>query len=408
MRTKGRLLIVLAFVVFLLDCQPYRILYADFPAATYDAMNSRYFAVYVKHMSQGSSETSRLCGKFFDSGGALLGNEFVIFESGGRFDRPLISYDRVFGRFLVVWTARDHASSGMVSTYGQLVNANGTSYGSVLTLFEGVNEFDSPAVAYDDDQNVFLALWAEKAALQNSIYGQLIGADGSLMGSKFLVSANAGTSSALSVAYDSGNQRFLAAWSSADNLSVQGRIVYPDGSFLGPEFSLYSGAGIELLPTIAYDGINSRFLAVWEHSEGGAHSLVGQVLNADGTIYQPMFTISAAGLDVNGHALVNDPAGRGYFAVFADDKNRKIYGQSVTVQGTLDTTVSNDNLLLSHQDYPGDYEPTIAYDSADQQFLAGWSYILKDQVYGDIHGRLLNSDGTPSGSIFVLSNGGMW
>lgn len=409
MREKGRLLFVLAFVVLLVDCQPYRVLYADSPAAAYDAMNSRYFTIYVKHLSQGSSGTSRLYGQFVDSGGTLLGNEFVIIERGARIECPSISYDEVYGKFLVVWTAEDAASSGGVRSYGELVNADGTSYGLLLTLSGAANTSGCPAVAYDGNQNVFLALWGEKAVQQSSIYGQLIGPDGSLAGSQFLVSSNAGTSSAPSVAYDSGNQRFLSTWSSADYLAVQGRIVYPDGSFLGPEFSLYSGTGKELLPTIVFDGVNSRYLAVWEHSEGGAYSLVGQVLNADGTIYQPMFTISVAGIDVNGHALSYDPAGQNFFAVFADDKSRKIYGQSVTVQGTLDTTVSNDNLLLSYQDYPGDYEPTIAYDSANQRYLAAWSYDpWEDNAYGDIHGRLVNSNGTTSESVFVLSNGGAW
>ena len=343
---------------------------------------------------------ARIYGRFIGPGGELLGDEFVIYEASTDFDEfycPSLRYDGVYGRFLVVWSANWNKSN----TYAQLVNADGTPSGPVRVLSNAANSCS--AVAYDGAQSVFLALWGEQ---NGSLYAQLIGTDGSLTGSKFLVSNNA--EQAPSVAYDSGNQRFLAAWSSADFLSIQGRIVNPDGSFLAPEFSIYAAAGNQSRPTIAYDSINSRFLAAWEHTEGGDYSLLGQVLNADGSLYQTAFTISSAGIDVNNHALTYDPVGQEYFAVFADNKSKKIYSQLVTAQGVLDTTVSNDNLLLSYQNYPGDDEPTIAYDSANRRYLASWSYLADGQINKDIHGRIVNSDGTPLGDIFVLSNGGAW
>ena len=407
MRTVMRLfylLIVACMCSILLTCHPDRLPGSFYPAVAFDELNRRYLAVFVKV----SGGQSRISGVFIDSDGGPLGGEFVVAAAGGQFFCPSLVYDNIHSKFLVVWNAE-------TSIYAQSINTDGTPNGPRLSLSDTAEPPSGrcSALAFDHVQGAFLAAWGEKnPSDHDSLYARLITADGSLAGPKVLISNDGATPAWPSVAYDSANQRYLAVWDNAGNHEIKGSIIRPDGSVDTPEFSIHSVGGVEYRPKAVYDSFNARFMVTWEHSDtpAGKFALLGQMWNADGTSNQPVFTISAAGLDVLRHAAVFDPVRKQYLILFGDFNQdiQRIHSQIVLADGASGTVAVNNDVLLSDADYAGDRRPAVAYDSVNQRYFSAWSYGSGDQQFSDIHGRHVNSDGTPSGQIYVLSNGGIW
>lgn len=408
MITKTRIfsfLVVICLCSVLLCCTQLNTSDSLYPTVAYDEINRRYLVVFVKSKTDYIHDESLISGVFIDSTGGPLGGEFAI--SGGKDDFfcPSLGYDSLHAKFLVVWNAAPFE-------YAQFIGADGTADGQRLTLSDTAEPGSGrcSALAFDSVQGAFLAAWGEKnASGHDSLFAQLIRADGSLAGPKVLVSDDGARPAWPSVAYDSASLRYLAVWDNAGNNEIKGRFIKPDGSVDAPEFSIYTVGGTERWPKVSYDSVNVRFLVTWEHSEG-TFVLQGQLLNSDGTPTQPVFTVSSAGIDVLRHSSVFDPAGKQYLILFGDfaGEHQKIHSQIIPADGAAAFAAPSNDILLSYADFTGDRRPTVAYDSLNQRYFAAWSYGSDDQQFSDIHGRHVNEDGTPSGQIYVLSNGGVW
>jgi hypothetical protein len=190
-------------------------------------------------------------------------------------------------------------------------------------------------------------------------------------------------------------------------------MINPDGTFVATEFPISSPSGSYYVPAVTYDSVDARFLVSWEHTvDGSTYDLQGQLLNDDGSAYQPLIGISSPGRNVYRHTSVYNPSDNNYFILFGDYAwdNELLYAQVVKSDGTLDTTISNNNVLISYADYPHDWRPAAAFDSGNKRYLSVWQYEVTPYLeeIPDIHGRLVNANGSPAGDIFVLSNGGVW
>ena len=383
---------------------------ASDPAVVYDGTANRFFAVYVKHRS-GEKNERRVSGRFVDSAGAATGSELAVSGDGSQYFCPSVAYDGLHQRFLVVWTGSD-------AVYGQLLNGDGTLHGQSFSVSGNAWSPGCSSAAYDDAQGSFLVAWGERHFSNiDSLNAQGITAEGVLAGPQILISETAAADVSPALVYDSINKNFFCTWESGGH-GIRGGIINPDGSFSVPEFLISAASGFQYRPSAAHDTSNSRFLVTWEESDPdtGVYSLKGQVLNAGGGPFSSFLTISTGERNVLYHGSGYDTASQKYFIVYGDNtvSNERIYGQALISDGTADTSVSSGNLMQSHPDYPGDRRPALAYDAVNHRYFAAWSYGLTgsnypdQQKYDDIHGRLVNADGTPASDILVLSNGGAW
>ena len=137
-------------------------------------------------------------------------------------------------------------------------------------------------------------MWNPGAA----IFGQFINVNGTLQGEKFAIVdpdiEDPGVGDYpirhTSVAYDSLNQRYLVVWDLRWGLGdIIGQLVNADGTLLETAFAIALSAGMN--PSVAFDNVNQRFLVAWTWGFTD-----GQFVNPDGMLQGDGFSISHNGV----------------------------------------------------------------------------------------------------------------
>lgn len=253
------------FLAVWTDGWPYHDLYGQFPAydsypflisnalgaqansaVTYDNNNERYLVTWVDYRT---TDQPALYGQLVNSDGTFQGTEFVIDGEFGNVDGApfyAVAYDHVNQRFLVL--------SGWL--YGYLINANGLMEKDKFPIFE-VNDYvpiGGVAVAYDGLNQRYLFVYDVRQGV-SSTAGQLLNADGTLYGTNFWIG-----SPNPAVAFDEVNQRFLVAGMRSG--STSGQFVSDDGTLQGEEFVISESgyAAYDDHPAIAFNPQCGNFL----------------------------------------------------------------------------------------------------------------------------------------------------
>jgi hypothetical protein len=269
-------------------------------AVAFDTANRRFLAVWRD--GRNSLTTGEdIYGQFLNADGFPSGGNFVISNAPGNQVAPSVVFDTINQRFLVAWEDGRNAGTTGEDIYGQLVNADGSLFGTVsdvnFAISQALNDQLAPSVAYDTINQTFLVAWRDgRNALTTGedIYGQFIHADGSLSEEYVVISEATGDQTTPSVAYDTINQRFLVVWQDGRNSLTTGEDIYgqlfnPNGSLSGENVIISDAAGNQLVPSVAYDIVNQRFLVAWEDGRNlltTGQDIYGQLIHADGSPYQ--------------------------------------------------------------------------------------------------------------------------
>jgi len=333
---------------------------------------------------------------------------------------PAMVYDPGNNRFLVVF---ERDNGGQRDIIGQLINPNGTPFGSEIYIATTSENQKEPAVAYGN--GVFLVTWDDyRNGTDADIYGQVVDVGGTLSGDNFPVSDSSAQFKSLSaIDFDAANNRFMVVWGDWRNrytthFDIYGQLVGAAGQLLlrsgatgSDNFPICQVARSQQAPAVAHDSVNGQYLVVWHdwRVDDITTDIYGQRVDAgDGSMLGSNFVVSNGNLGQAYPSVAYDPGQKRFLAVWYDLRSNStydVYGQFVNHDGSLFGTASDANLVISdavsHQ-----YAQSLAYDSANQRFLITWS----DSRSGtsDIYGQYVNAAGTLNGANFVISdaNGG--
>ena len=263
------------------------------PEIAYDSVNRRFLVVFYAYVSGTSYD---IYGQLVNADGTLNGSSFVISNAENEQRYPKVAYDSVNQRFLVVW--EDYRTDEDNDIYGQLINAIDSSLiGSNFPIAQGNGDQVSPAaVAFDRVNQRYLVAWNDNQSNWN-IYGQLVNANGTLYGSSLPISTAGEYRINPSIAYDSTNQRFLvafAAYNPSTDYDIYAQLINADGSPNGSTVPISQAVSIQSGPTVGFDSINQRYLVVWHDYRGADYDIYGQYISANGTISGSNFAISEA------------------------------------------------------------------------------------------------------------------
>lgn len=357
-------------------------------------------------------------------------NDFRISDMGPSVDESFnaflsdVAYNSTANQYLVVWYGDDGISSPgkKYEIYGQLLDTNGTEIGSNDFRISDTadEEYKSrwPAVAYNSTTNQYLIVWCRYAENDYEIFGQLISADGTEIGSDdFSISDNAGFGRP-SVVYNSIFNQYLVVWSGKVGFSdgIFGQLFNADGSETGSNDFLISDHFNPHGMDVAFNSTNNQFLVVWSGDPSLVRDIFGQLLNAAGSQIGDDFRISEMEYDGGGrlpqspNVAYNSTANQ-YLVVWASKygvsppiERCEIFGQLLNANGG--ETGSND-FRISDMGLDGDTRfeaiaPDVAYNSTANQYLVTWrgdddTAPLVDDEY-EVFGQLINADGSEIGS----------
>ena len=360
-----------------------------YPAAAYDPELNRYLVVYQDVQYVDPDTLYPIYGQFVRLDGTVIGEPFPISEAGNSRHGPSIARGSD-GRFLVVWDASDDPEAPVLIV-GQFVKPDGTLDGTNFTISDAVGFKMRPKVASAPGYTRFLVVWSDNRNWETTgddIYGQLVDENGTLVettcGSNFAVSDAYGSQYESSVAYDSANGRFMIIWMDyrgETNSDIYGQLINADWGgepARGSHYLTTSDVNFPIsteptdsqyLPALAFDGVNNRFLVVWQdcRDQGSCFDIYGQLVNGYfdgfedvldyyGTTPDVNFLVLDGGASVGDISIAKDDCNSGFMMVWPDDRSTTsydIYGALLNEDGTLngaDFAISqsaNDELLPS-------------------------------------------------------------
>lgn len=333
---------------------------------------------------------------------------------------PAVAYNSLNNQYLVVWSGTEDVI-GEYEIWGQRVDAsNGTLYGANFQIsFMGPPDdpdydAEDPDVAYNSQDNLYLVVWSGErfADGEFEIWGQRVGSAGNLSGAIVRVSVMGPDLDpdydALNpaVVYNSVDNQYLVVWAGdhtagtlvdneyeiwARRLSGIGEVIDADNR----RMSDMGGSGDEYYdartPDAAHNSSNNQYLIVWSGDDtatGMANNefeIFGQRLNASlGGVGPNDFRISAMGpsgdpdYDAYDPAIAYNAQDDQYLVVWEGTDMGvgvwQIYGRGLGSDGSL---LGTDRFLLSHAGVGPNglydaYNPAVAYDQRNNEYLVVW------------------------------------
>jgi hypothetical protein len=194
--------------------------------------------------------------------GVVLDSGVKVSTSNSYEYRPNVADDG--GRSLVVWSGSSNGS------YGRFVNRDGLPEGTVFQIAPGTAS--GPNLCFGDSS--YLVVWHTGAYPTLELYGRLVSRQGEL-GDPFPIATGSGCQRWAVLAYDGEN--FLAVWMSGLNNepeTIFGQFIANDGSLVGDRFPVSdTSAVIRWWPALAFS--DSNCLVAWE--QGTGYDIYGNV-----------------------------------------------------------------------------------------------------------------------------------
>lgn len=329
------------------------------------------------------------------------------------------------GGFVVVFAGASGGNSSQRmdddGIYARLYDANGSHRGPeflVNTVTDG--EQINPSVATAADGS-FVVVWSGNGRDSSSgqrdtrgIWGQRFAADGSKIGSQFLVNETIQgeqTNPTIAMASDG---RFVVTWSGVGRFDSNGTVdiegVYfrqfaADGTPVGPETAAHStSANTQALSSVAIDETGD-FVITWSSlfQDGGGWGVYAQRFSADGARVGGEFRVNDNTASDQKFSRVA-MADNGAFAITwssrtgQDNSDWGVYFRNYSADGAA---LRGDTLVNQHTNNDQRYSK-IAMDGTGN-FVITWDSALQDGSGWGVYAREYNADGSPVDGEFAVN-----
>jgi hypothetical protein len=385
------------------------------PVQAYNSIEDTILVVYGSL----TNDPSDIVGQFM-SLSRLVGPEITISTEIGDQTSPTTAYSSVDERFLSVWTDTRNQSVTGKDIFMQSIEATGTLVGSNLPLATAINDQQTPVLGYSVDQNHFLATWSERrgtAVFANSIAGQKVDAIENLIGTSFTISTGERSLGGSAVAYVVGADHLLVVWTDYRNRSISGaniwgQLVQANGTLVGANFPITDALTDQFKPAVAYSEGSQQFLVVWvdcrdnvstcSQSMQSGTTIFGQLVDINGNLVGESFPITTVSGKYAQPAVAYNMVDEQFLIVWEDNRDTAtfqadIYGQRMSGAGTFLGGNFPISIASGHQ-----RQPVIKYSPIDNQFLVVW--IDEQSGSGRVMGQAISGGGLLLGDPFPLSN----
>lgn len=342
-------------------------------------------------------------GQRYNSNGSLAGSQFRVNDDPGHRSqsKPQIAMSRD-GNYWIIWL--DY-QNGYSVIYGQRYDIYGTPIGANFIInsdsksLKGLN----PVIAVDEN-NSFLIVWIDKTRNNKwYIVGQRYSENGTLQGSKFLVT-DQGDGRDLAVAMDStGN--FVIAWSETRYIypNIYAQCFNPDATSRSSVFRV-DWSSYCARPKIAIDN-QENICIIWTICSFMGESIIsGKCYNHDGSPKGSEFNIHSSNWSERSYKAI-DTNYRGNFLIVWENQDNYDYYPNITGRWfNADGMPIGDGFQVN--DDSSNFRhllPDVAVNK-NGNFVAAWQDERNGLDNTDIFGQRFNSDCSPVGSNYKINN----
>jgi len=270
------------------------------------------------------------------------------------------------------------------------------------------NEQSMPSVAYNWKHDEYLVVWHNTWGINRDIYAQRISGQGELL-SWFAVGPTAPLNPypndriIPSVAYDPVNDRYLVVWAydtpgDGSNWDIHGVFVNWDGPIQGlHQFNICDWPTQQDMPKVAYSRAEEEFMIVWltDHPSVPAYISGRRMKASDGTFPSlgSDFTIADPGEVRVRPEIAYNLARNEYLVVY--DNMQNVFGSRFTGKGV---PLAGGEFGIA--EWPGaEIKSSVAACPKTDQYLVAWR-----NHEPDIYARFIKGDGSLDGGPIYLEN----
>jgi Ca2+-binding RTX toxin-like protein len=321
------------------------------------------------------------------------------------------------GRTLVTWSSSlETATTEAFEIRGRFLDTNGTPSGADFVInTTPTADINWPAITALTDGRAFVS-WVSfiPAINEFEIRGRVVNPDGS-GAPDFIVNTTTDNAQSGPSATTLADGHILVTWTSDDGDNsgngilypddIRGRILDADGTPAGPDFIVNStiggnqvGASVLALP----DG---RALVTWNSFDPnlGVSETFGRFVNSDGSMSTPDFRVlPPAEHDQAGASLTALADGHILVTWPFQEPNsfdHDIHGRILNADGTVSVDEFTINRLTD-----GDQSGVTATALPDGRAFVVWHAANPDTGASELYGQLVNPDGTDSGREFIVNS----
>jgi hypothetical protein len=358
--------------------------YYNTVAVAYGSADNQYMTAY---------ENNGISCRLVSGDGVPVGDAIVLTSSN--FDRiPAIAYDSTLDSFLVVWGELAGPDYYNFDIKGRVLTSAGAFVGDEITLGLNSDNQGTIKIAYAPTTGKYLVVFAQGP--MTKIVAQMVNGDGTLDGSNFDVIPGDIYAETPSVAWDSVNHRFLVAarvhGSSQPPTIMRGTILNDNGSVYAAPFTILDSVSF-YPPSVAFDSANQRFLLIWEVYGGSGHTLHGQLVSADGSLFGDQLAVVPTDSVSFANDLIYNALSRKYLAVWSSGG---ILAQKISGAGV------NRGAAFTAADPADPYQAALAWNSRIGNALLAYkssgnpAYTTIGQPLAfTVSGRVKNASGSP-------------
>ena len=263
--------------------------YDEKPVVTYDPYTQEYLVIYERRMGSDEFHQQDLYARRVSEDGTPIGDDLgiAIATSGVDEQNASVACDSV--NYLVVWQG-DYSNE--TNIYGQRIGADGSLIGGQIGIATWELDQFVPRLTYNSADAHYFVVWEDHHFSPYEIYGQRLDTNGNFVGNQVGISLGGNNNRTdADVAYLPGARSYLVVWQfeySTSDHDIYGRRVVYDGSLPENEYIITGSTPEEKLPVVASNGVNES-LVVWEDARNYDSSGV-DIYGSVETINIPVFS----------------------------------------------------------------------------------------------------------------------
>jgi hypothetical protein len=242
------------------------------PSVAWIAVSNQYLIVWMDMRSDSHGDIN---GQLVHGNGALLRGNFAISSESNRIEvLPRAVWNAAADEFLVAWIDLH----GGYFLYGRRLTVNGTPLGGGLALNAITNQQWEPALVWST-ANQYMIVWEDyRNSPSCGIHGQRIGNTGVLAGSDLLVGTAASQAARPDLAWNAGSNEYLVVWADSRSglVRIYGQRIGASGTLYNDNFLINTAGDYSVSPAVGWNATANQYLVVWSDTRSGQFGIYGQ------------------------------------------------------------------------------------------------------------------------------------